>query len=607
MLPGSGGSPRRWFAPVLLLAGLALPWDALDRGPALPDWLIDPFGLELGFDAGLDAGLGLDLDLDLRFDLRSDPSTDRAARVEGTQLASRDPSFVALAQDLSRLLGTGSRTEQWGVLVTSLEHGDTLFALNAREPLAPASNQKLFTSAAALHLLGPDYRFPTYLLANGPIENGVLRGDLRVYGTGDPSVGGANPSRPTGAYAVFLETLQSLGIREIEGTIIGDGSFFTGDPRRPSWNPLDLDNWFAAPISGLNYHENMVSLRVEPPRFTGAPATIHTIPEGARLSIQNETGPFGPSVGNRLAVVRDDPDGAIRVVGQLTPRDREVWRALTVSDPPSYAVSVLVRTLELGGIEVRGGSRSAGSGSSAVGDITGRVRVVPALESSAASSAAASSASSSARGGAGGWQTLAVHLSPPVSELLHTVNKRSHNLFSEALLLAMGRAFDGRGSFEGGQSALLRFLVDSVGIPETELNIEDGSGLSRLNRTSAFGLVRLLDWMERSPHQAVFLASLPEAGNRRELGRMGGSPAAGNLRAKTGTIHQTSALSGIVRSLDGERLAFSIMVNGVPSTSRAKRIEDLVGIRLAGFGRSVFGSGPASGGTRPGTVSARDP
>jgi D-alanyl-D-alanine carboxypeptidase/D-alanyl-D-alanine-endopeptidase (penicillin-binding protein 4) len=539
MLSGYGGTSRRWFAPVLLLAGLALPW-----GPR--DWLSDGAVItERGESRPTSEGARVD----------------RLSRTLSGHDA--DSGFEALQMELARMLSTGSRSERWGVLVTSLERGDTLFALNPHEPLAPASNQKLFTSAAALHLLGPGYRFPTYLLTDGWVDDGVLHGDLRIYGTGDPTIGGANPSRPSGAYAMFVETLQRMGIREIRGQIIGDGSFFSGDPRRPSWNPLDLDDWFAAPISGLNYHENMVSLRIEPPRFPGGVSQVHTIPEGARIPIRNETGLGAIAAGPRLAVVRDAPDEPIRIVGVLTPRDREVWRAMTVSDPPSYAASVLVRTLELAGITVGGAS----DGHLVPVSVTGRTRIAPRLQDEPI------------------WQTLAVSWSPPVSELIHTVNKRSHNLFSEALLLAMGRTMGGVGSFEGGQEALLRFLVDSVGIPRSDLHIEDGSGLSRLNRSSALAFVRLLDWMEDSPHREAFHASLPEAGNRRELGRMGGTPAAGNLWAKTGTIHQTSALSGIVRTRDGERLAFSILVNAVPSTTRAKRVEDLVGSRLAAFAR----------------------
>ncbi|CAN5651666.1 hypothetical protein BH23GEM11_BH23GEM11_21410 [soil metagenome] len=482
-----------------------------------------------------------------------------------------DALMEAFRADLQLLIGTGSLTEQWSIMVVSVEQGDTIFALNADAPMAPASNMKLFTSAAALHLLGPDFRFPTYLLADGPVVDGVLEGNLVLYGTGDPTLGGQAPARPTGAFAVFLAALRDAGIHRVRGEVIGDGSYYEGDPRRPSWNPADLDNWYAAPVSALSFNENMVTLRVAPTRSAGLPTQVYTIPEGAGVPIRNES--RVQASGGTVAIFRDDPDGPIRVTGSMRPRQLEAWRSITVADPPGYAASVLSATLEAGGIAVEGSlesrAPSGGSAGATAPRVTDRLLVAPAF--------------SPARN----LRTLAVHHSSPVSELIHPVNKRSHNLFAETLLFAMGRVTGETPNFDGGARAMHRFLVDEVGADEGSLHIEDGSGLSRMNRTTARDLVRLLGYMEGSPHVGDFHQSLPEAGNRRELRRMDRSAAAGNLRAKTGTIHRTSALSGLVRGADGERLLFSILVNDVPSTGAAKRAEDRVGIHLAGFRRGV--------------------
>jgi serine-type D-Ala-D-Ala carboxypeptidase/endopeptidase (penicillin-binding protein 4) len=120
-----------------------------------------------------------------------------------------------------------------------------------------------------------------------------------------------------------------------------------------------------------------------------------------------------------------------------------------------------------------------------------------------------------------------------------------------------------------------------VGVGRDEVHVEDGSGLSRLNRATPSSFVRLLSYVAGSHYADPFWASLPEAGNRQELGRMYQSPAAANLRAKTGTISQVSALSGVVRAANGEPILFSIVSNSVPSTGAAKRIEDGIGIHLA--------------------------
>ena len=135
-----------------------------------------------------------------------------------------------------------------------------------------------------------------------------------------------------------------------------------------------------------------------------------------------------------------------------------------------------------------------------------------------------------------------------------------------------------------------------MGLDLGDLAIIDGSGLSNTNRVSAGAFVQVLDHMTRSAEWDGFWASLPEAGDRRGLGRMYRTPAAGNLRAKTGTIDRVSALSGIVTSASGERIAFSILSNNVPSTSRAKQIEDRIGARLASFSRVAL----ASPGSDPG-------
>jgi len=506
-----------------------------------------------------------------------------AERMVATGAASALPDDLlsSFRAELQAMLTTGSRTEQWSLLVLSLDRGDTLVALNADAPMAPASNMKLFTAAAALHLLGPEFRFPTYLLADGPVVDGVLEGNLVLYGTGDPTLGTRSTTSPGGAFATFVEALEEAGIREVRGRVVGDASYYTGDPRRPSWNPADLDNWFAAPVSALTFNENMVTLRVAPERAAGLPTRIFTIPEGADIAVRNEsrvTNSGGPGV----AIFRDDPDGPIRIVGTMRPREVEAWRTITVSDPARYAASVLRATLEAAGITVHASASAADVLPRPVSD---RLLVAPAF------------------GTATELRTLAVHHSPPVSELIHPVNKRSHNLYAEMLLLAMGRVTGESPDFEGGAMALHRFLTGEVGVDARTLKVEDGSGLSRLNRTTARDMVRILGYMETSPHAGAFHASLPEAGNRRELGRMERSAAAGNLRAKTGTIHRTSALSGTVTGADGERLLFSILVNDVPSTWAAKQAEDRVGIHLAGFRRGeswLPGSEGVPGGVRGG-------
>lgn len=487
--------------------------------------------------------------------------------------AAPDPITAAAIRGLqfdvdASIRATGWSSSEWGVLAISLESGDTLVALNAQRSMVPASNQKLVTSAAALELLGPDFRFSTFLLARGPVVDGVLEGDLILFGTGDPGLSARDPNRPDGAFAHFLDALTASGIEEVRGDVVGDGRFFDGPARHESWNPLDLNDWFTAPVSGLSMNENVVTLRIAPAPFTGAPPRVLTVPEGAGIPVVNR----GLTVSNRpspsLVIVRDRPTDPVEIRGEIHSDGGDVWRSLTVSDPPAYAASLLRETLLHAGIQVRGRARRAGP---ADPDPAGSAMV---------SAPAAQTEAPVAR-------TLAVHRSPPLAELLQTLNKRSHNLYAEALLFTMGRITAGEGTFESGAATLATYLTRGVGLDGSEFEVADGSGLSRLNRITPAGLVRVLSHIDASPLAAAFWASLPEAGNPRELNRMHRSPAANNLRAKTGTIDRTSALSGMVRTGSGEPVLFSIIANNVPSSWAAKRVEDRIGIRLAAFDRPL--------------------
>ncbi len=471
--------------------------------------------------------------------------------------------------DVLRLIqATNWRSSEWGVLAVSLDRGDTLVSMEADRPLAPASNQKLFTSAAALQYLGPDFRFPTYLLTDGTVEDGVLSGNLVLYGTGDPAISDRLLESAASPLRAFARTLEAAGIHTVSGDVIGDGSFFEGPSRHPSWRPSNLDHWYAAPVSSLTFNENVVTLRIRP----GGPGNrpeVRTIPEGADLPLLNTAVSVGGSPASPLQVVRNAPDDSIQVRGQMNIGSGEIWRVLTVSDPAAFAASGLRSVLEEEGIRVSGSARSLNPGEPS--RVTGRRLVAPAFGA----------------GDPGSLRTVAVHYSPPVRELLGVVNRRSHNLYAEALLFALGRITLGEGSFAGGSRALENFLVNQVAVPRETLRVEDGSGLSNLNRATPSSFIRLLTHVSTSDYADPFWASLPQAGSRLELRRMYRSPAAGNLRAKTGTINRVSALSGVVQSRDGEFVLFSILSNDVPSTSAAKRVEDDIGIRLASFSRPI--------------------
>lgn len=471
---------------------------------------------------------------------------------------------LALRRDLSELLDEPrSRRARWSVLVYSFDRGDTLFSLDSDRVLTPASNMKLVTTAAALHYLGPSFRYQTFVLGDGPIEGGRLRGDLILYGTGDPGLSDRFFRSRTRVFEDLTAQIAAAGITHIEGDVVGDASYFTGPELGPEWDGKDLNEWFAAPASALSFNENVITLRITPGATLGSVPTVETIPPGFPLVMDNTAETVARRPRPRLWLDRPTPTAIIRIDGEIRHGGPAIWRRLTVADPALFAARTLRDVLEAEGIEVLGGPRSVHR--AARSRITGRSAWAPALA------------------GQDEPYILAKHTSPEMLEYLTVLNHESHNLFAETILKTIGKIAAGEGSFEGGARAVRGFVTREVGLEDREIHLVDGSGLSDSNAASAGAFIQLLAYEARSPHWDAFVSTMPEAG--RTLRRMYRTRAARNLRAKTGTIDGVSALTGIVRSADGEMLLFSILSNDVPSTNAAKRIENRIGARLAEFRR----------------------
>lgn len=478
--------------------------------------------------------------------------------------APRTAAMVNLGNDLQRLIdGAGWPRDQWSVLVVSLDKGDTLFAHQADTHLAPASGLKLFTTAAALYYLGPEFRYSTFLLADGKIENGVLNGDLVVYGTGDPTFT-ARFGRRDGIWHAFADTLIAMGVKEVRGSIIGDASYFTGRGAGTGWQEDYIGASYAAPSSALSYGENIATLEIRP-RAVGEPPFVGLADGADEISVVNHATTVGRGR-SFIHVSRSSYDSPLEVRGQISRGTRSMQRTVPVADPAQYAAAVFKGILTDKGITVTGPTKSVTE--AAASPVTGRMVFAPALDAKQP------------------VRVLAIHQSPPLIDILEIVNKKSHNLMAEQTLRTVGRVAVGEGSVEAGEKAVIQLLVRETGDAPEGFDMDDGSGLSVLDRASARNFIHLLSFMAKSPMFDAYWQTLPEAGVPNGLRRMGGSAAAGNLRAKTGTIDNVSSLSGYVRASDGERLAFSIISNNVPSTYRAKRIEDAIGMRLAAFDRN---------------------
>jgi serine-type D-Ala-D-Ala carboxypeptidase/endopeptidase (penicillin-binding protein 4) len=468
-----------------------------------------------------------------------------------------------LQGDLERMIESpGWRGDRWSVLVVSLDKGDTLFNHGGDESLMPASNLKLFTTAAALYFLGPQFRYNTFLLSDGKIENGVLAGDLVVYGTGDPSFS-SRFGRRDGIWHAFADTLLALGVREVRGQVIGDGSYFGGSGSGTGWQEDYINASYAAPSSALSYAENIATLQIKPGAVGGRPE-VKLVDGSDGVVVVNEATTVARGR-SWINATRTAYDGPILVRGQISRANTSILRTIPVSDPPRYAAAAFRQILIDKGINVVGGVSSVTKAEES--PVTGRVVFAPALDAATP------------------VRVLAIHQSPPLIDILEIVNKKSHNLMAEQALRTVGRVAIGDGSVAGGFKAVQALLEKETGSVPQDLNMDDGSGLSVLDRTSARTIIHLLSFMAKSPMWEDYWSTLPEAGVAGGLRRMGGTPAQANLKAKTGTIDNVSSLSGYVKSANGERLAFSIISNNIPSTWRAKRVEDAIGIRLASYNR----------------------
>jgi D-alanyl-D-alanine carboxypeptidase/D-alanyl-D-alanine-endopeptidase (penicillin-binding protein 4) len=434
-----------------------------------------------------------------------------------------------LTSDLDRIFGAPVTSNAlWGVLVKSVDTGRVLYSRNAATLMMPASNMKIVTLAAAAETLGWDYRFKTTLETTAPIEDGVLKGDLIVRGTGDPTIN----RRDGRAGAVFDEwaaALKAAGIRRIDGGIVGDGSAFDDRRLGQGWAWDYLEAGYAAPVGALEYNENIATVSIRPGAKPGDAAELQLTP-GTGLGLLYHVVTGEPGSRTNITLERRTYDNNLDVSGSIAVDAAPLTREVAVVSPATYfAQSLLIGLLDRG-IPVTRTSRDL---SERPPDVENPPRRV-----------------------------IHESVSPPLRDIATTMMKVSQNLYAETLLKAAGATKGSPGSFAAGRRASADVFT-AWGIPESSYVQADGSGLSRYDYVTAAMIVTLLERMHSDPrHRDAFVATLPIAGKDGTIStRMRTTRAEGNAVAKTGSISNVRALSGYVRTRDGELLAFSILAN----------------------------------------------
>jgi D-alanyl-D-alanine carboxypeptidase/D-alanyl-D-alanine-endopeptidase (penicillin-binding protein 4) len=438
----------------------------------------------------------------------------------------------------------------WGIAVQSLDRRERLFTLNAGTLLVPASVAKLVTVATAADAVGWDYRYVTSLRVTGPIADGVLQGDLIVVGSGDPSIGG----RAGDDLSSWVQALKTAGIRRIDGRVIGDDDLVDEPRPQLAWGWDDLGYTTGALFGALNLAENRSIVTIAPGPSPGMPAVVTVDPRLAFRVVTNRVATGPPGSPQLLWPEQRPGDPSLTVAGSIPTAATAVSLPVAVGNPTQWFASALKSRMVRDGIEVSG-------------DAVDIDDVVPTPARDTAT-------------------VIHTHRSRTLAEIAQPLLKDSINLYAEALM----RLNAAPGVFATNDAALqgVRTRLDAWGISNASYQLVDGSGLSRRDAITADAVLSLLERMADSSGTSPFVTGLPIAGVDGSLStRMKGTPAENNVRAKTGTMSNIRTLAGYVTTLDGERLAFVILINNFEGTgANANDALDAIAVRLASFSRT---------------------
>jgi D-alanyl-D-alanine carboxypeptidase/D-alanyl-D-alanine-endopeptidase (penicillin-binding protein 4) len=419
----------------------------------------------------------------------------------------------------------------WGVLIKSLKTGETWFEQNADKMFMPASNEKILTSSAALIELGPDFRFETYLTYNGEIKDSILDGDIIVFGNGDPTLYNRFNNSPKDVFLKWSEDLKTLGIKKINGNIIGDDNAFDDRHTGYGWSFDGLDAWYSAEVGALQLNENYVDLKIIPPPTINDSLQVIPNLSSRFYEIRNEVQTIDTGR-TRVSIERPFGKNIIFVRGYIKAGDKSFEETPSLTNPTLFYVTVLKEVFEEQGITVTGLPKDC--------DELTNWNYKPE-----------------------NFKLIALHKSPPLNEILSGLMKRSQNMYAETMVRVLGWKEYGLGSFSNGKKVVEVVLENYFGIKPDTYAFMDGSGLSRYNYVSPRQIVKIMEGMRIHKYWDVWRDIQPIAGVDGTLkNRMKGTSAEGNVRAKTGTISNVRGLSGYVTTADGEEIVFSFLVNG---------------------------------------------
>lgn len=419
--------------------------------------------------------------------------------------------------------GLVARSSEASIQIVEVDSGRVVAERNPRMPVSPASNMKLFTTAAAIDMLKPSFEVTTGVYTRGEVDaSGTLHGDVKIVGRGDPTIGGRfHDGSATAVIAEWAADLKRAGIRNITGDLVFEYGYMDTEYVHPTWPVDQLTAWYEAPIAAFSMQEGCVEVRVLPSR-AGAPCVVQLEPPTNYVQIQNScrTG------GGLPFITRKNGSNSIIVRGGVPVRSGATEVFITVENPVHYFGTVTNETFQRAGLR-----------------IGGKIALVP-------------------RDPRPDWKLATKHTTP-LSILIYVINKKSQNHYAEQVLKMIGAEMRNEGSWNAGNAEVKEWLTTKVGVPANEFVPVDGSGMSRDNRASANAFITVLRYMWKSPWREEFVSSLPYTGDPDSKfgNRLRRPPFARQVYAKTGYISGVIGLSGYVHAQSGKIYAFSFLFN----------------------------------------------
>jgi D-alanyl-D-alanine carboxypeptidase/D-alanyl-D-alanine-endopeptidase (penicillin-binding protein 4) len=494
----------------------------------------------------------------------------------------------------------------WGIAVTTLD-GKPIYGVNEAQFFRPASNAKLYTTAAALAMLGPDKRFTTRVNAEGTLDHGTLRGNLRLVGGGDANFGGGYPlpyhadfkpvPQPLAVLDDLAAQVAAKGVKVVAGDIVGDDQYFEDLLYPEGWATDDLVWGYGAPVGALTIHDNQIDVTLTPGAKAGDHASITLNPDLLYYRINpHATGDMSvPSLRtvdwgrDALQLFTRTPGSRdLFITGDLKPGQSPVHEQLAIEDPAEYAAMALRAALERAGIQVEGTVRVKhrinGDLQPFLTETHEPMPMAPQMVAALLKPSEVISCAAQAiyDPNALPVTVLAEHLSPPLIEDLTLTDKDSQNLHAEIMLRNISAVKD-CGATLAHAVRWVRTFWTAAGLDPADFVFYDGSGLSSKDLVTPRATAQLLAYAAKQPWFEQWKAALPLGGVDGTLEhRFTEPPLKGHVSAKTGTLGESRALSGYLDAASGRTIIFSVMVdNHAPGTPADRAVMDKIVAAIA--------------------------